>query len=73
MPEFTMNIFRIALQMYQNEQSEQSQQSQHLMLEKEKECRVLSPKIRNQVKGSFKKTRNTSIDNFMKYQWSWSL
>ena len=33
----------------------------------------LSPKLREKVTGSLKKTRNASIENFMKFQWSWSL
>jgi hypothetical protein len=35
---------------------------------------LLSPKIRKQeMKDALRKTRNASIENFMKFQWSWSI
>ena len=35
---------------------------------------LLSPQVRKQeMKDALKKTRNASIENFMKFQWSWSI
>jgi hypothetical protein len=65
MPESILNIFAL-----KDEQSKQSKQSKEIP----NMIQDLSPKKRKQQRSdSFERTRNISIDNFMKYQWSWSL
>jgi hypothetical protein len=62
MPESILNIFAL-----KDEQSKQSKEIPNMIQD-------LSPKKRKQqTSDSFERTRNISIDNFMKYQWSWSL
>ena len=62
MPESILNIFALKV-----EQSKQSKEIPNMIQD-------LSPKKRKQQRSdSFERTRNISIDNFMKYQWSWSL
>jgi len=61
MPESILNIFAL-----KDEQSK-SKEIPNMIQD-------LSPKKRKQqTSDSFERTRNISIDNFMKYQWSWSL
>jgi hypothetical protein len=61
MPESILNIFAL-----KDEQSK-SKEIPNMLQDKTKKKR------KQQTSGSFERTRNISIDNFMKYQWSWSL
>ena len=77
MPEF--NVFRLVLKspivseplMEQNK--EVINQGINQGINQETKLLGLSPKLRENVTGSLKKTRNASIENFMKFQWSWSI
>ena len=77
MPE--LNVFRLVLKSPINTEPlmEQNKEmlNQGLNQGENKETKLpgLSPKLRENVTGSLKKTRNVSIENFMKFQWSWSL
>ena len=55
------------------EQNKEVNQVLNKVLNKETKLLGLSPKIRENVTGSLKKTRNASMDNFMKFQWAWSI
>ena len=77
MPE--LNVFRLVLKspivseplMEQNKEG--INQGINQVINQETKLPGLSPKLRENVTGSLKKTRNASIENFMKFQWSWSL
>ena len=77
MPE--LNVFRLVLKspIHTEPLMEQNKEmlNQGLNQGENKETKLLglSPKLRENVTGSLKKTRNVSIENFMKFQWSWSL
>ena len=73
MPE--LNVFRLVLKSPLNTEPLMEQNKEMLNQVENKETKLpgLSPKLRENVTGSLKKTRNVSIENFMKFQWSWSL
>ena len=77
MPE--LNVFRLVLKspIVSEPLMEQNKEgiNQGINQGENKETKLLglSPKLRENVTGSLKKTRNASIENFMKFQWSWSL
>ena len=80
MPE--LNVFRLVLKSpivseplmeHNKEVNQEINQGINQVINKETKLLGLSPKLRENVTGSLKKTRNASIENFMKFQWSWSL
>ena len=76
MPE--LNVFRLVLKspiVSEPLMEHNKEVNQGINQGENKETKLLglSPKLRENVTGSLKKTRNASIENFMKFQWSWSL
>jgi len=72
MPELTMEL--VGLTEAQDKEIIRVESEKIKEIEKVNQHPLLSPQVRKQeMKDALRKTRNASMDNFMKFQWAWSI